>query len=51
MINQSEHQKQQNFINISAETVLYSRFSGHNGRRSKGGEEEAYIFNLILLAN
>ena len=23
-----------NFINISAETVLYSRFGGHNGRRS-----------------
>ena len=31
-----------NLINISAETVLYSRFGGHNGRRSKGGEDEAY---------
>ena len=39
-----------NFINLSAETVLSSRFGGHKGGVAKGGEggeEEAYVFNLI----
>jgi hypothetical protein len=42
------------FIDLSAETALYSRFGGHKGRRSYGGgggEEEAYVFNLIPPAN
>ena len=43
-----------NFIDLSAETVLSSRFGGHKGGVAKGGEggeEEAYVFNLIPLAN
>ena len=43
-----------NFIDLSAETALYSRFGGHKGgvvKGEKGEEEEAHVFNLILLAN
>ena len=41
-----------NFIDLSVETALYSRFGGHKGGIVKGEkEEEAHVFNLILLAN
>ena len=43
-----------NFIDLSAETALYSRFGGHKGgvvKEEKGEGEEAHVFSVILLAN